>query len=117
MRLLVALLALLGACGRPDCVLLPRAPYEFVLVNRDPESFFCWTQDHPLDLTDDASLAASFAEGCQVTVDRQCGAATMKVLCPGVNLSCYFDGAVGECANDLDVITCHYDAWLDRRTP
>lgn len=121
MRFLLALLLLLVACGEPcgePCDRLVRQPYHLALINRDPESFFCFTQAPLIDFTTDETLAASFAEGCEVVVDRLCGETYLLVGCSAaeVALTCHFTEQMGTCTNDLTALVCHYDAWLDPAT-
>lgn len=116
MRGIICCLLLLAGCGTGnECKPLPRVSYDFVLVNTGPESFFCWTQDHILDMTTDETLAASFADTCHITLTRACDSTSaLQVVCTGVNLSCVFDAdGLGSCVNDLEAIVCKYDAWLD----
>jgi hypothetical protein len=115
MKHLLILMAFLGACAEP-CEILPRQNYRLVLVNQDPESFFCFTQAPEIDFTDDITLADSFTQGCTAVVTRSCGATDLTVDCKvnEVKLSCKFTGYIGSCVNDLTALTCHYDAWLDQ---
>jgi hypothetical protein len=114
MKALLLFLTILMGCSEP-CDLLPRQDYSLVLTNKDPESFFCWTQTVDFNLTSDMTLAADFADDCHVTVARGCGVTELDVLCEPieVNLTCQFTGTTGDCINDLTALQCHYGARLD----
>lgn len=109
MRYLLAFLPFLIACDNNNCEMLPRVAYDWVLVNQEEDSFYCWSQTIKLDLTTDESFANVFTDSCHVTLARSCDASTtLEIKCIGVDLTCQYEGSTGTCVNKVDNAVCHY---------